>query len=166
MREHDHSRLKACRKCGIEKQFTNENFRLVREKRSGREYTYIKNSCRPCEIQDRMAYYRLNEITEKYKRRQWMLYPVVRNQRLKWQYGITLEEYNELLRKQGGVCLICEAAPAEIRNGKIVSFPVDHDHKTGKVRGILCGFCNRGLGSFKDSKEFLERAIKYLDGSL
>jgi hypothetical protein len=63
-----------------------------------------------------------------------------------------------LFNKQGGKCAICKRElvwPDKNTN-------VDHDHSTGKIRGILCGKCNRGLGSFQDDASILRRAVKYL----
>lgn len=69
------------------------------------------------------------------------------------QYGLTLEDERGMFRRQGGLCAICRARPAKA---------VDHDHATGRVRGLLCGPCNRGLGLFHDQKEVLRRALEYL----
>lgn len=72
------------------------------------------------------------------------------------KYGITLEQYEQLEKKQKGVCAICGN---KNQNKKL---DVDHCHKTGKVRGLLCSNCNNGLGKFKDDKTLLNKAIKYL----
>lgn len=83
-------------------------------------------------------------------------------------YGITVDQYYEMLDAQGGACAICgltniTSSGAElIKNGKTTNFHVDHDHTTGKVRGILCNACNRGLGYFRDDVQLLDKAIKYL----
>lgn len=81
-------------------------------------------------------------------------------QLFKWQmkkYGITPLEYQELLMKQKGVCAICsKTCIYKLR------LSVDHDHKTNKVRGLLCGNCNTGLGKFKDDKLIMQKAIIYL----
>lgn len=74
--------------------------------------------------------------------------------RLKSRYGITLEDYEEMYKKQKGKCAICG-----IKKDKL---NIDHCHNTRKVRGLLCGSCNRGLGLLKDNIEFLNNAIKYL----
>jgi hypothetical protein len=73
-------------------------------------------------------------------------------------YGITAEQYASMLRYQGGKCFICQRA-----TGKRRRLAVDHDHKTGKVRGLLCNPCNRDvLGHLRDSVAALERAVTYL----
>lgn len=73
-------------------------------------------------------------------------------------YGITSEQYESMLRYQGGKCFICQRA-----TGKRRRLAVDHDHKTGKVRGLLCNPCNRDvLGHLRDSVAALERAVTYL----
>jgi Recombination endonuclease VII len=80
-------------------------------------------------------------------------------------YGITAEDYWALYRAQGGRCYICQRAKGkdEYGNGRGKRLPVDHDHKTGKVRGLLCNPCNRDvLGHLRDSIEALERAVTYL----
>lgn len=81
-----------------------------------------------------------------------------RDRQLRRTYGITLEQYNEMLREQNGRCKIC--GRKQPSRGKC--FPVDHDHKTGAVRGILCYQCNTGLGAFRDNVTILKSAIKYL----
>ena len=80
-------------------------------------------------------------------------------------YGITAEEYWAIYEAQGGVCYICERAkgkgPDGKGRGKMLS--VDHDHKTGEVRGLLCTPCNRDvLGHLRDSVEALTRAVTYV----
>jgi len=72
------------------------------------------------------------------------------------QYNLSIKEYNELLTIQSGVCAICGNPP----NGKYLN--VDHDHSTGKVRGLLCQSCNVILGCANDSIETLLQAIEYL----
>lgn len=75
------------------------------------------------------------------------------------RYGMTLEEYDVLLASQNGVCPICGGT----RSGGDRRMPVDHCHVTGKVRGILCDPCNKGLGHFKDDLERLRAAVAYLE---
>jgi hypothetical protein len=78
-----------------------------------------------------------------------------------WQrrhrYDMTPEGYEARLTAQGGVCAICHQPP----NGKVLV--VDHDHRTGKVRGLLCSSCNKGLGFLKDDSALLRAATAYLE---
>ena len=73
---------------------------------------------------------------------------------LKKMYGITPEDYDHLLLEQKGRCGICRAD---------VDLVVDHDHTTGRVRGLLCRRCNRTLGQFEDDRELLRRALEWLE---
>ena len=73
-----------------------------------------------------------------------------RADRLKYNYGLTVDQYAAMLAAQGGGCKICGT---NVPGGNAGSFRVDHDHKTGKVRGLLCHRCNVSLGGFGDSKE-------------
>lgn len=82
---------------------------------------------------------------------------------LKYHYGITLQTYLKLSQKQNNVCAICNKKEVKTRNGKkLFQLAVDHCHKTGKIRGLLCHACNNGLGRFQDNIQFLRSAIKYL----
>jgi hypothetical protein len=82
---------------------------------------------------------------------------------LRKKYGITLEWYRNTLAKQNNVCAICKQPETAVIRGKVIAMPVDHDHKTGKARGLLCTKCNQGLGLFRDNKDILQVAIQYLD---
>ena len=83
-------------------------------------------------------------------------------------YGITIINYKEILHKQNSVCAICGETGLEraIHSKSKCNLVVDHCHTTNKVRGLLCHTCNTALGQFKDSKQLLERAIKYLGTDL
>ena len=83
---------------------------------------------------------------------------VNKNSVLKCRYGISLEIYEQMLKRQNGVCEIC--------NQKCKTKPslsVDHCHATQKVRGLLCHACNTTIGHMKDSTELLLKAVKYLE---
>lgn len=73
-------------------------------------------------------------------------------------FGITWDDYLVILESQGGVCAICGKSCEE--NGRLLC--VDHDHKTGVIRGLLCTKCNSGLGLLKDDISILEKATTYL----
>ena len=72
-------------------------------------------------------------------------------------YGLAFGEYAQRLADQSGVCAICKDPPTEAR-----PLHVDHDHKTGTVRSLLCHFCNVGLGHFRDDAQILSAAIDYV----
>jgi hypothetical protein len=83
-----------------------------------------------------------------------------RKHRLRCIYGISLEEYDAMLDRQGGVCAICKRKPDE---GKALF--VDHCHVTGRVRGLLCGKCNSVLAFGNDDPDILRAAIAYLQAA-
>lgn len=82
---------------------------------------------------------------------------------LRCKYNLEIEEYDMLVQEQNNKCRICdqEVIPT-ISHDKLI---VDHNHKTGKVRGLLCHKCNKALGLFKDSITIIQNAIKYLEKS-
>jgi hypothetical protein len=84
------------------------------------------------------------------------------DQHLQREYGITLHDYNRMLAEQGGGCGICGAVEARSK-GHGVRLHVDHDHVTGKARGLLCGTCNRGIGQLGDDLERVKAAVRYLE---
>jgi len=86
---------------------------------------------------------------ERYKRSRGYFYHI------KSKFNLTVDQYEGMVAQQGDLCAICKTKPADRYN-------VDHDHKTGKVRGLLCGRCNTGLGAFKDAPEILIAAAHYL----
>src|SRR3990167_10997858 len=76
--------------------------------------------------------------------------------KLKMLYGITVAQYEDMLRQQGGCCKICGKCPTKMR------LSVDHCHTTGKIRALLCSGCNVGLGGFKDNPDLLRKGLEYL----
>ena len=92
--------------------------------------------------------------------------------KLKKLFGITTEDYNRMFDIQGGKCAICNEEERAVRKKKThgvgnsvtkLSLSVDHDHKTNKVRGLLCGNCNTGIGKFYEDINKLKNAVKYLE---
>jgi Recombination endonuclease VII len=82
---------------------------------------------------------------------------------LRYGFGLSLEDYNQMLSKQNGVCAICKhPETSKHQGGKIRDLAVDHDHATGKIRGLLCSSCNLGLGKLKDDFEIILQAAKYI----
>ncbi len=84
----------------------------------------------------------------------------VRRANLRRYYGFSPEQYDAMLAEQGHQCLICGVSPEHSMKGRLY---VDHDHKTGKVRGLLCGLCNSGIGKLGDSIARLRAAADYLE---
>jgi len=85
-----------------------------------------------------------------------------KNRALRDSFGLSLDDYNRMLEAQGGVCAICKQAETHMRNGRLKALAVDHSHKTGAIRGLLCSDCNTGIGKLKDDPEVLRSAIRYL----
>jgi hypothetical protein len=75
------------------------------------------------------------------------------------RYGLTIADYDRMVTAQQGVCWICTRPPSGGGHRRLV---VDHCHATGRVRGLLCNLCNRGLGAFRDDPTLLASAIRYL----
>ena len=117
------------------------------------------------EVADRgRSYRRRPDIREKHKEAQRKYKSTesgrkaLRNDHLKRKFGITLIEYDTMLAGQNGTCCICKNKCPTGRN-----LAVDHDHSTGKIRGLLCLHCNRLLGNAKDSLSTLRSAVVYLE---
>lgn len=126
--------IKACTKCGETKEVSEFHKKL----------NGFHNWCKECR--------KIHEV-----------YCPDRNRRtaLKSLYGITVEDYQEMLVAQDYRCAICDIPANQATKKKLY---VDHCHKTDEVRGLLCAQCNTGLGNFKDDTDSLLRAISYLKG--
>lgn len=112
------------------------------------------SSCKECRRKRNHKYYLDNP--EKCKR-------LKRKSDLKKQYGLTIEDIKIMLKNQNYKCAICGREIFLHGSSKELTAHVDHDHKTGKVRGLLCNACNTGIGLLKDSPLFLANALKYLE---
>jgi len=136
-----------CEQCGISKDI----LLFHKYKPSSDPYKYRRYKCKDCESSNKKA----NPNTRS-NYRDWMLFN---------KYGITSKEYDKFLSDQGGVCAICGQAETHIdpRTNRVFLMSVDHCHLTGKVRGILCNNCNRGIGFFKDNISLLNSASAYLN---
>jgi hypothetical protein len=133
----------------------------------------LRAKCRACRKKEEHDAFAQLSIEEKKRHRQVILEWRKKNPAAykamylragrKQRYGITQKEYDRLLEKQNHCCDICEQKETRMTNGKDVdSLAVDHDHSTGKVRGLLCGNCNKAVGSFLDNFELVEKAIQYV----
>lgn len=86
-------------------------------------------------------------------RRRW------KSAQLKYQYGISVDDFDDMYRSQGGTCKICKT-PFESKGSRRAC--VDHCHKGGQIRGLLCVLCNAGIGHFSESVELIEAAAEYV----
>ncbi len=86
----------------------------------------------------------------------------VKEYRIKCSHGLSLAQYTTLLDNQEGLCAICRVQLSSLPPKQI---HVDHCHRTKKVRGVLCHYCNLGLGQFRDSILYLDAAKRYLTGA-
>lgn len=136
--------MKRCPKCGADKPLSDYSIYKT-GRRAGRPHSH----CRACNSAESLQWHRNNP--ERAKQR------AARSNRLRAlrQRELTEAEYNAMFAEQNGVCAIC-SQPSDI------ALSIDHDHATGKVRGLLCKACNVGPGSFRDVPERLEQAAAYL----
>lgn len=83
---------------------------------------------------------------------------------LRWNYKLSLEDYNEMLRVQNHLCFLCGQPETKVHNKtKVIrSLHVDHNHTTGKVRKLLCSACNSALGYLKENTETMKNMIQYI----
>lgn len=89
-----------------------------------------------------------------------------RNWQLKKKYGLEYGEFDAWWIVCRGKCFICERDMSKPTNGRgqsLLTVAVDHNHKTGKIRGLLCNRCNKGIGFFNDNISLIKKAIKYLE---
>jgi hypothetical protein len=173
--------MKRCTKCKIEKSIS--EFWKDSAQSSG-----LRPICRVCSskyyfdnreerLKQNKIYYKRNRkrLLEKYhkdykeiaKKRQAayrLINPqVIKDRSLRTIHGITLKDYNRLLEQQGGICAICgQEEIGKDRNGEKKVLSVDHNHKTGKIRGLLCSKCNHGIGLMRENIKILTNAINYL----
>ena len=91
--------------------------------------------------------------------------PSIRHQQhLRKMHGITLGDYRAMAAAQGGVCAICRQPETMLTpRGDVQALAVDHDHRTGRIRGLLCRTCNQALGGFRDDPAILRAAADYLE---
>lgn len=139
--------MKVCSGCGVERPLS-EFYWTTR--RNGQKARHSK--CQPC----RREQFKVYSKTPQGKRTK-------RSGILRRKYKMTEEQYLALLAHQGGVCAICREPETKLhRDGALCRLVIDHNHKSGDVRALLCSFCNAGLGLFKDDPDRLLAAARYL----
>ena len=161
---------KTCKHCGERKSL--ELFYADSAARDGH-----RPECRACTAARRQRFFRQNREREIARVREWQQAnserhlesqrrrrqdpAVKRRQRagyLRRKFGISVEQYDEMLAAQGGVCALCGRPPTEG-----ISLHVDHEHETGAIRKLLCFRCNNALGDLGDDPDLLRAAARYLD---
>lgn len=143
---------KVCSKCALVKSL--DLYGIESRTHDGR-----RAYCRDCQ----------GRITRDYRQRSpecraarlaWQRGAKGRKIKLRYRYGIEAEEYDRLLKSQDGRCAICRTdRPGGRYNDKLL---IDHDHATGKIRGLLCQRCNGALGLFGDDLAGIMRVVEYL----
>lgn len=143
--------MKKCSRCDL----TKHDFEFHK---SSRLKSGLSSACRLCvNASTKRSYFADPEKSRKRARDYRVSNPDAgRDAKYRYKYGITLRTFEEMLVDQKGVCAICKSAN---------KLAVDHDHKTGLVRGLLCYSCNSGIGQFRDNPTYLEAAIRYLGES-
>jgi hypothetical protein len=161
-------RVKKCILCGQPKPLTFTYFYRRTSNIDG-----FRNECKSCANKRNKKWAKENKKRANEHKRKWQKNnrEQMQNTRKLWRqnnpdvelngkykrtFGITLAEYDKLFKQQDGVCLICGLPEINQR------LAVDHDHKTGEVRGLLCKRCNMMLGLVEESTHLLDGAIKYL----
>lgn len=135
-------KVKVCVKCNKEKNV--KEFYKNKGTRDG-----LASYCKKCSSIASCAYTKAHPEKNRLKMLKY---------KLRHKYGITFKQYEQMREDQNNKCAICDSS----NDGSGHALCVDHDHKTGKVRALLCGKCNRGLGMYNDSIELLKRSIEYL----
>lgn len=147
--------LRKCRVCGLEATTEVQLESFVRDSKS--KYNRA-NCCLECRRKEYNSYDEENREEraikglDNYHNIRW-------GKTLATKYGINEEIYNEMYNEQNGCCKICGTHTSHLSE----RLAVDHCHSTGKVRGLLCRFCNLMIGNAYDDTNILKNAIKYLE---
>lgn len=133
--------MKKCSFCNTEKELSEYH-------KNSRAKDGLQSSCKDCR----------KGINQKWKDNNRESYQrVKRKAHVKAKYGVSLEWIDEQLEQQDNKCTLCDT---QLHKGKNIA--IDHCHKTGIVRGIICRPCNSAMGMFNDNPALIERAIEYL----
>jgi hypothetical protein len=149
---------KKCKRCSEMK--STSDFRIKKgTNRAGQPREWLDSYCAPCSREYQQEHYRRTKIRRQQKHAEWRVNNRVklRGYRLKSEYGISLDIYEQMYETQRGCCWICGDHQEVLC--------VDHSHSTLDVRGLLCRDCNLALGKFKDDILVVKRAVAYLEMS-
>lgn len=125
-----------------------------------KKYSNGRLMCKQCKSDYYSTYYKTNKNIRQEKNRIWANNNKMsqKENAVKRKYNLSMDDYNKLLQLQNYSCAICKTD----KPGGRGIFHIDHNHKTGKVRGLLCHGCNTGIGLLKESIDVLQNAITYL----
>lgn len=142
--------MKRCSCCKVDKPI--EEFHIDRAKRDG-----FFHKCKSCVASADRYRYGLTRQKQIARARSWATENPERYRDIQLQlhYSISLDQYNEMLKQQGGVCAVCRQPDKR-------ALSVDHCHETNVVRGLLCGGCNRALGLLGDDIKRVSAMVEYL----
>lgn len=148
--------MKVCIKCLVEKE--DDQFHIRRINSDGRD-----NKCKICATnyrrdQQKKQRAKLGKFPRKLNKYKNKSKEYQKDKFLKYQYGISLDDYNVIFANQKGCCAICSKHQIHLDK----TLHVDHCHKTSKIRGLLCSMCNQALGMLEDNVDTLEKAKNYL----
>jgi len=135
----------ACKECT--RRYAKESY-YARPNKKISGYKYRK-SLRGAETRKRYVQ------TAEYKFNRWRYW-------IKSEYNLTPEQYDKLLQAQGDACQICGKPETACNQYGLMRLAIDHDHTTGKIRGLLCQKCNQAIGLTGENVEILKQIIKYL----
>jgi len=149
---------KICSKCKISKEL--EDFYKDRHSDDGHN-----SRCKECRDATYKKWYNSEKGQEKARKYSKEYYSKSENKEktraigIFRRFGITSQDYDKMYKNQKGVCAICKNKEICPRHKHL---SVDHNHETGKIRGLLCNTCNKALGLFKENPQYLKNAVKYL----
>ena len=161
--------MRRCTKCNQEFPETSEYFRKAKHYKNG-----LCSWCKSCHRNYQAKYKRnsrnkdeeskekARKYAREYRKKNKDLY---RSSQMKTMFGITLEDYNKMFEEQKGLCAICGLPESHKNMYGLKGLSIDHNHHSGKVRGLLCNNCNLAIGQLKVDKFGtlnLEMAIRYL----
>ena len=133
--------MKRCSSCGIEKPLT--EFPKRKEGTDGH-----RGTCTPC-----------RDSTEAERRKKYYNPEKVRLSNLKRMYGLSPEDWQQMFDNQEGCCAVCGVHQSKLKK----TLNVDHNHKTGEIRKLLCGLCNKALGLLKENPTIIRSLADYID---
>jgi|ERR1035437_434713 hypothetical protein len=143
--------MRRCPKCKLEKEI--DSFCKNKRKKSG-----YSSWCKDCNKIYLITWQISNKEKLMLDKKNWYIKNkdrILENSIIK-KFGLSFEDRNKKIKLQKNKCAICKNIFSKTPH-------IDHNHKTGKIRELLCGFCNKGLGEFKDNVVFLKNAIIYLE---